>query len=68
MRAEGFFGTHYGKEYGGGGLSSVTGYEVATELAKASAGVAFMLNVHFMAIDTIIKFGTDEQKQNGCLI
>ena len=63
MRAEGFFGNHYGIEYGGGGLSSVTGYGIATELAKASAGVALMLHVHFMAIDTIIKFGTDEQKQ-----
>ena len=63
MKELGFFGMHFPKEYGGGGLPSIVAYEVATEIAKASAGVALMLHVHWMAIDTIIKFGSEEQKQ-----
>ncbi len=62
MKNEGFFGMNYAKEYGGGDLSSKTTYDVYTEIAKASAGVALTLHVHYMAIDAILKFGTEEQK------
>ena len=59
----GFFGMNYGVEYGGGGYDSVITHMVAQEIAKASAGVALTLHVHWMAIDVLIKFGTEAQKQ-----
>jgi alkylation response protein AidB-like acyl-CoA dehydrogenase len=63
MAEEGFFGSHYPVEYGGGGHDSVTGYMVAKELAKASAGVALTFHVHWMAVDVLLKYGTTSQKQ-----
>lgn len=63
MANEGFWGMHYPVEYGGGGHDSVTGYMVAKELAKASAGVALTFHVHWMAADVLLKYGTTSQKQ-----
>lgn len=63
MAQIGLFGIHYPTEYGGGGYDSVTAHEVATEIAKVSAGVALTLHVHWMAVDALLKFGTDEQKK-----
>lgn len=63
MREAGFFGMRYPRELGGGGLSATASYLAMAELAKASAGVALLILVHWMAIDTLLKFGTDEQKQ-----
>ena len=33
-----------------------------TEIAKGSAGIALLFIVHWMAVDVLIKFGTDKQK------
>jgi len=63
MRLAGFFGLNYPVEYGGGGQNSVVTYQVLTELAKASAGVALTLHVHYMAVDVLLHFGSDKQKQ-----
>ncbi len=63
MGAEGFFGLNYPVEYGGGGYDSVTTYQVVKELAKASAGVVVALSVHWMAVDVLLKFGSEAQKQ-----
>ena len=63
MAEEGFFGVHYPTKYGGGGFNSLTGQLVAKELAKGSAGVALTFHVHWMAVDTLIKYGTESQKE-----
>lgn len=62
MAAEGFFGMRYPKEWGGGGHNAVTTYLSVAELARGSAGVALLLLVHWMAVDTLLKFGTEAQK------
>jgi len=62
MKEEGFFGLNYPVEFGGGGQDSPTTYQVLTELAKASAGVALTLHVHYMAVDALIRFGTEPQQ------
>lgn len=63
MRAAGLFGLNYPVEYGGGGQDSVVTHQALAELAKASAGVALTLHVHYMAVDVLLRFGTDRQKQ-----
>lgn len=63
MSRKGFFGVHYPKEYGGSGYDSFTGQMVAKELAKASAGVALTLHVHWMAVDVLLQYGTEQQKE-----
>lgn len=62
MAVAGFWGAPYPKEYGGLGLSITCGQQMATELAKASAGVALTFHVHWMAVDVLLKYGTEEQK------
>ena len=62
MARLGFFGMRYPKELGGGGLSATESYLAVAELAKASAGVALLVEVHWMAVDAILKFGSEEQK------
>lgn len=62
MAKLGFFGMRYPKELGGGGLSATESYLAVSELAKASAGVALLIEVHWMAVDAILRFGTEEQK------
>lgn len=62
MAQAGFFGMRYPRELGGGGLSAVESYLAISELAKASAGVALLIEVHWMAVDALLKFGTEEQK------
>lgn len=59
----GFWGIRYPVEYGGLGLSTAAAERVATELAKGSAGVALTLHVHWMAVDAVLRFGTEEQKR-----
>ncbi|HEY3423395.1 MAG TPA: acyl-CoA dehydrogenase family protein [Negativicutes bacterium] len=59
----GFWGMNYDVAYGGGGYDSVTTHMIAKEIAKASAGVALSFHVHWMAIDVLVKFGTEIQKQ-----
>ena len=63
MRSLGLFGLNYPEEIGGGGLDSVATHRTLTELAKASAGVALTLHVHYMAADVLLRFGTDQQKR-----
>lgn len=63
MAEAGFFGLNYPAEYGGGGYDSAITHQVAKEFAKVSAGVALTLHVHWMAIDVLLKFGSEEQKR-----
>ncbi|MDU2063912.1 MAG: acyl-CoA dehydrogenase family protein [Sporomusaceae bacterium] len=58
----GLWGSQYPQEYGGAGRDVETVYQAVTEIAKASAGVSLTLIVHWMACDTLLKFGTKEQQ------
>ena len=62
MAQLGFFGMRYPKELGGAGHSATSSYLAIAELAQASAGVALLIEVHWMAVDALLKFGTEEQK------
>lgn len=64
MREEGFFGMNYPAACGGGGYSAVETHKAIKEFAKVSAGVALTLHVHWMALDVLLKYGSDAQKQN----
>lgn len=63
MVQAGFFGINYDAEYGGSGYDSITTHLVAKEIAKASAGVALTFHVHWMAVDVLLKFGNEAQRQ-----
>lgn len=63
MKKIGLFGMNYPVEYGGCGCDSPTTCRALTELAKASAGVALTLLVHYMAVDALLRFGSEMQKQ-----
>lgn len=62
MRALGIFGMNYGLKDGGGGYDSVTTHLAVKEIAKVSPGVALTLHVHWMAIDVLLRFGTEQQR------
>lgn len=62
MARLGFFGMRYPKELGGGGLTATEAYLAVSELARASAGVALLVEVHWMAVDVLLKFGSEAQK------
>ena len=63
MRVYGFFGIAYPIHYGGSGLKVSTAMRVISEIAKESAGLSLLLIVHWMAIDVILKYGTEMQKK-----
>lgn len=62
MAELGLFGLRYPKELGGGGFTATESYLAIAEIAGASAGVALLIEVHWMAVDALLKFGTEEQK------
>ncbi len=59
----GFMGINVPEEYGGAGLDMVCKALVISEIAKKCASTAEVLSVHTMALDAIIRLGTEEQKQ-----
>ncbi|MDR3321552.1 MAG: acyl-CoA dehydrogenase family protein [Synergistaceae bacterium] len=63
MRENGFLGIHYPEKYGGRGGDAVTSVLAIYELAKASGSVALTLDAHWLAADTILVHGTEEQKR-----
>ena len=62
MQTLGLFGLNYPEEHGGGGQNSVVTHQILAEIAKVSAGVALTLHVHYMALDVLLRFGSDCQK------
>ncbi len=63
MQAQGFFGIIFPEEYQGGGADTLAGTLTIYEIAKASASVALTLDGHWLATDTILYHGTEEQKK-----
>jgi len=63
MGKEGFMGINVPKEYGGLGLDHLTNAVIVEELAKASATIALIHQVHRVCINHFVKFGNEEQKR-----
>lgn len=63
MGKEGFMGINVPKEYGGLGLDHLTNAVIVEELARTSATIALIHQVHRVCINHLINFGSDEQKQ-----
>ncbi|BDF66311.1 acyl-CoA dehydrogenase [Oscillospiraceae bacterium] len=59
----GFMGIGVPTEYGGAGFGMMEKSLMVTELAKQCASTAEVMSVHTMAITSIIKYGTPEQKE-----
>jgi acyl-CoA dehydrogenase len=50
-------------EYGGKGADMVSAAFALVEISKANAGVGFTLDAHWLSAETVLHFGTDEQKR-----
>ena len=59
----GFMGVHLPEEYGGLGLSGPAVSRVVEAVASACASTCSALTAHFLATDSILIGGTEEQKQ-----
>src|SRR3954462_8421726 len=63
MRELGLFGVTITEEYGGMGLDLTTYAMIVEELSRGWISVSGIVNTHFIGSYLLIKFGTDEQKQ-----
>lgn len=59
----GFMGIGVPKEYGGAGFGMMAKSLMITELSKQCASTGEVMSVHTMAINPIMWYGTEEQKQ-----
>jgi alkylation response protein AidB-like acyl-CoA dehydrogenase len=63
MRELGLFGVTIPEEYGGMGLDLTTYAMIVEELSRGWISVSGIVNTHFIGSYLLMKFGTDEQKQ-----
>src|ERR671927_1058439 len=63
MKELGLFGVTIPEEYGGMGLDLTTYAMIVEELSRGWISVSGIVNTHFIGSYLLIKFGTDEQKQ-----
>ncbi len=64
MRELGLFGVTIPEEYGGMGLDLTTYAMIVEELSRGWISVSGIVNTHFIGSYLLMKFGTDEQKQD----
>ncbi len=64
MRELGLFGVTIPEEYGGMGLDLTTYAMIVEELSRGWISVSGIVNTHFIGSYLLIKFGTEEQKQD----
>src|SRR5882757_7812739 len=64
MKELGLFGVTIPEEYGGMGLDLTTYAMIVEELSRGWISISGILNTHFIGSYLLMKFGTDEQKQN----
>ncbi|MEA2330547.1 MAG: hypothetical protein QOH58_685 [Thermoleophilaceae bacterium] len=64
MKELGLFGVTIPEEYGGMGLDLTTYAMIVEELSRGWISVSGIVNTHFIGSYLLMKFGTDEQKQN----
>src|SRR4029453_17470154 len=63
MKELGLFGVTIPEEYGGMGLDLTTYAMIVEELSRGWISVSGIVNTHFIGSLLLMKFGTDEQKQ-----
>jgi hypothetical protein len=63
MKALGLFGLNVPEEYGGHQVDYTTFAIVFEELARGWMGLAGILGAHLVLCDVLVRYGTDEQKQ-----
>src|SRR5919202_1153419 len=63
MRELGLFGVTIPEEYGGMGLDLTTYAMIVEELSRGWISISGIVNTHFIGSYLLMKFGTDEQKQ-----
>jgi alkylation response protein AidB-like acyl-CoA dehydrogenase len=63
MKELGLFGVTIPEEYGGMGLDLSTYAMIVEELSRGWISVSGIVNTHFIGSYLLMKFGTDEQKQ-----
>jgi alkylation response protein AidB-like acyl-CoA dehydrogenase len=63
MRELGLFGVTIPEEFGGMGLDLTTYAMIVEELSRGWISVSGIVNTHFIGSYLLMKFGTDEQKQ-----
>ncbi len=59
----GFTGIGVPEEYGGSGGDDITKVIVVSEIAKKCAATAAILSIHAVFVQTVLKFGTEDQKK-----
>ena len=63
MKELGLFGVTVPEEYGGMGLDLTTYAMIVEELSRGWISISGIVNTHFIGSYLLMKFGTDEQKQ-----
>ena len=63
MKELGLFGVTIPEEYGGMGLDLTTYAMIVEELSRGWISVSGIVNTHFIGSYLLMKFGTDEQKE-----
>src|SRR3954464_2664526 len=63
MKELGLFGVTMPEEHGGMGLDLTTYAMIVEELSRGWISVSGIVNTHFIGSYLLMKFGTDEQKQ-----
>jgi alkylation response protein AidB-like acyl-CoA dehydrogenase len=63
MRELGLFGVTIPEDYGGMGLDLTTYAMIVEELSRGWISVSGIVNTHFIGSYLLVKFGTDEQKE-----
>jgi alkylation response protein AidB-like acyl-CoA dehydrogenase len=64
LKELGLFGITIPEEYGGLGLDLTTYAMVVEELSRGWISISGVINTHFIGTYLLLKFGTEEQKQN----
>src|SRR5690349_9711139 len=64
MKKLGVFGVTIPEEFGGMGLDLTTYAMIVEELSRGWISISGVINTHFIGSYLLMKYGTDEQKQN----
>ncbi len=64
MKELGLFGVTIPEEYGGMGLDLTTYAMIVEELSRGWISISGVINTHFIGSYLLMKFGTEEQRQN----
>jgi butyryl-CoA dehydrogenase len=65
MAKQGLWGLIGEKEYGGAGADGISAAICMEELAKGSGSIALTLDAHWLCLETIQRFGSEEQKRRN---